>query len=390
MRLARRISRLGTESAFEVLARARALEAQGRKIIHLEIGEPDFDTPPHIVEAAVNALRGGFTHYGPSAGLMEARECIAKNIARRRGIQTVPQRVVITNGAKPIMFYTILAVAQQGDEVVYPDPGFPIYYSMAAFAGAKAVPWRFIEEEGYHPDLDDLKKRVNEKTRLIILNSPSNPTGCVFTQDEIKFVADLVKRYDNLYVLADEVYKDIVFEGKYHSITQLPGMLERTIILDGFSKSYAMTGWRLGYGYLPENLVDPVVRMVTNSVSCAPPAFQKAGIAALDGPQDSVRAMTEEFRARRELVMDGLSKIPGVRCSKPAGAFYAMPNISGTGMTSKEFESRAMNEAGVALLSGTAFGVYGEGYVRISFANSRDNLRKALSSLKEMVEKAER
>lgn len=387
MRLARRTTRLGTESAFEVLARARALEAQGKKIIHLEIGEPDFDTPPHIIEAGIEALKQGYTHYGPSPGLPEVRKAIAENIAQRRGIPTKMERVLITPGAKPVMFYTIMALAQQGDEVIYPDPGFPIYASMVSFVGAKPVPMPFVEEEGYHPDLDHLARHVNEKTRLLILNSPQNPTGCVFTAEEIKFVADLVKRYDNLYVLSDEVYKDIIFEGQYHSIASLPGMLDRTIILDGFSKSYAMTGWRIGYGYFPEPMVDTVTRMITNSVSCAPPFIQRACLAALNGPQDSVCAMTAEFKARRKLVMEGLAKIPGVKCSTPAGAFYAMPNISGTGMTSREFEQRAMNEAGVALLSGTAFGIYGEGYVRLSFANSQANLRKALEDLRAMVVK---
>ena len=383
--LAQRTSRLGTETAFEVLAKARALEAQGRDIIHLEIGEPDFDTPPHIIEAAVEALQQGYTHYGPSPGLPELRECVARNVGERRGIPTTPGRVVVTTGAKPIMFYVLLAMAQRGVEVVYPDPGFPIYLSMIEFCGARAVPMRFLEEEGYHPDLEDLATKVNERTRLIILNSPQNPTGCVFSKGEVEFIADLIRRYDNLYVLSDEMYKDILFEGEHYSIASLPGMLDKTIILDGFSKSYAMTGWRLGYGYLPEGLVETVTRLVTNSVSCAPPSFQRAGIAALEGPQDSVVAMREEFRRRRELVMEGFSRIPGVRCARPMGAFYAMPNIEGTGLSSKEFEERALAEVGVALLSGTSFGHYGEGYVRLSFANSQENLRKALDRLADFV-----
>jgi aspartate/methionine/tyrosine aminotransferase len=373
---------LGTESAFEVLAKARALEAQGKEIVHLEIGEPDFDTPPHIVEAAVKALRDGYTHYGPSPGLPELREAVAKNISQTRGVEATPDRVVVTVGAKPVMFYSIIALAQMGDEIIHPDPGFPIYESMANFSGATPVSMRFLENEGYHPDLDDLASKVNEKTKLIILNSPQNPTGCVFTKEEIAFVADLVKQYDNLYVLSDEVYKDIVFEGEYHSITSLPDMLDRTIILDGFSKSYAMTGWRLGYGYFPKEMVETVTRMVTNSVSCAPSFTQIAGVAALEGPQDSVREMAEEFRARRELVAEGFAGISGVKCATPAGAFYAMPNITGTGLTSQEFEDKAMAEAGVALLAGDAFGEYGEGYARISFANSRENLQKAFDRLR--------
>lgn len=386
MRLAQRATRLGTESAFEVLAKARALEAQGKEIVHLEIGEPDFDTPPHIVEAAVKALRDGYTHYGPSPGQPELREAIAKNISEVRGVEAVPDRVIVTVGAKPVMFYSIIALAQRGDEVIHPDPGFPIYESMVNFTGAKAVSMRFLENEGYHPDLDDLASKVNEKTRLIILNSPQNPTGCVFTKDETAFVADLVKQYDNLYVLSDEVYKDIVFEGEYQSITSLPDMLDRTIILDGFSKSYAMTGWRLGYGYFPTEMMETVTRMVTNSVSCAPSFTQIAGVAALEGPQDSVREMAEEFRARRELVAEGFASISGVECATPAGAFYAMPNITGTGLTSQEFEDKAMSEAGVALLAGDAFGEYGEGYARISFANSRENLRKAFDQLRTTFE----
>lgn len=390
MRLARRASRLGTETAFEVLARARALEAQGKDVIHLEIGEPDFDTPPHIVEAAVEALHQGYTHYGPSPGLPEVRQCIARNVSARRGVEAKAERVVVTTGAKPIMFYSLLALAQQGDEVVYPDPGFPIYGSMVRFVGARPVPVRFLEEEGYHPDLEDLAAKVNERTRLIILNSPQNPTGCVFSREEVEFVAGLARRYDNLYVLSDEVYKDILFEGEHYSIASLPGMLDRTIILDGFSKSYAMTGWRLGYGYLPEGLVETVTRMITNSVSCAPAFVQRAAIAALDGPQGSVKQMTEEFRVRRELVMEGLERIPGVRCSRPMGAFYAMPNIEGTGMRSREFEERALAEVGVALLSGTSFGRYGEGYVRLSFANSQENLNRALERLEAFVARSRR
>ncbi|MDP3063028.1 MAG: pyridoxal phosphate-dependent aminotransferase [Chloroflexota bacterium] len=385
MGLARRVSRLGTETAFEVLAKARALEAQGKDIVHLEIGEPDFATPPHIVEAAVKALRDGYTHYGPSAGLPEVREAIVRNVNRWRGTSFKPHQVIVTPGAKPIMFYTLLAMAERGAEVVYPNPGFPIYESMIRFCGAKAVPLRLPEEKGYHPDLKDLALKVNERTRLIILNSPHNPAGSVMSREEVETVARLVLRYPDLYVLSDEVYKDILYEGEHFSIASVPGMEERTIILDGFSKSYAMTGWRLGYGVFPEPFLTPVTRLVTNSVSHASSFIQRAALAALEGPQDAVAQMREEFRARRDLMLAGLSRIPGVRCPKPEGAFYLLPNIAGTGLKSREFQELAMSEAGVALLSGASFGKYGEGYIRLSYANSRANLAKALERLERLV-----
>jgi aspartate/methionine/tyrosine aminotransferase len=379
------MNNLGTETAFEVLAKARVLEAQGREIVHLEIGEPDFDTPKHIVEAGIEALRQGYTHYGPTAGLPELREAIARNSREVRGIDTDPAHVVVTPGAKPIMFYVILALAEPGVEVIYPNPGFPIYESMVRFSGATPVPMQLLEEKSYHPDLDALSEKITERTRLLILNSPENPCGSVLTREELETIADLIKGQDGLYVLADEIYKDILYTGEHHSIASFPGMAERTIILDGFSKSYAMTGWRLGYGIMPEELVPHVVRLAVNSVSCAASFSQRAAIAALDGPQDAVHAMTEEFSRRRRLITDGLRRIPGIKCPEPEGAFYAFPSIQGTGLSSQEFEERALREAGVALLSGSAFGSFGEGYVRLSYANSQENIRKALERLDKFV-----
>ena len=385
MVVAGRMMDLGTETAFEVLAKARALEAQGREIIHLEIGEPDFDTPKHIVEAGVCALREGYTHYGPTPGLPELREAIARNSREVRGMDTDPTQVVVTPGAKPIMFYVILALAEPGVEVIYPNPGFPIYESMIRFSGATPVPMRLLEEKSYHPDLEDLAQKITSRTRLIILNSPGNPCGSVLSRQELEAIANLVKAKEGLYVLADEIYKDILYTGQHHSIAAFPGMMGRTIILDGFSKSYAMTGWRLGYGIMPEELVPHVVKLAVNSVSCAASFSQRAGIAALEGPQEEVQSMVAEFDRRRRLFVDGLRHIPGITCPEPEGAFYAFPSIKGTGLSSGEFEDRAMDEAGVALLSGSAFGEFGEGYVRLSYANSQDNLRRALEQLERFV-----
>jgi len=361
------------------------LEAQGKEIIHLEIGEPDFDTPKHIVEAGVVALRDGHTHYGPTAGLPELRDAIARNSREVRGIDTDPSHVVVTPGAKPIMFYVILALAEPGVEVIYPNPGFPIYESMIRFSGGTPVPMRLLESKGYHPDLDDLAQKITGRTRLIIVNSPENPCGSALTREELETIANLVKERDGIYVMSDEIYKDILYTGEHHSIAAFPGMDQRTIILDGFSKSYAMTGWRLGYGIIPPELVPHVVKLAVNSVSCAATFTQRAAIAALDGPQDDLQAMLAEFTLRRRLVTDGLRSIPGIKCPEPEGAFYAFPNISGTGLSSAEFEDRAMNEAGVALLSGAGFGESGEGYVRLSYANSQENISKALERLDAMV-----
>ena len=385
MTVAARMNDLGTESAFEVLAKARALESQGKEIIHLEIGEPDFETPRHIVEAGMQAISDGFTHYGPTAGLPDLREAIARNSREVRGTNTDPSNVVVTPGAKPIMFYVLLALAEPGVEVIYPNPGFPIYESMIKFAGATPVPMQLLEDKDYHPDLDALPAMITDKTRLIILNSPENPCGSALTKQELETIAKIVMLRPDVYVLADEIYKDILYTGEHYSISSIPGMQERTIILDGFSKSYAMTGWRMGYGILPEELVSHVVKLAVNSVSCAASFTQKAAVAALEGPRDEVEAMVAEFGIRRRLIADGLRSIPGVNCPEPEGAFYAFPSIKETGLTSMEFETRAMNEAGVALLSGSAFGKYGEGYVRLSYANSQDNIQKAISQLDKMV-----
>lgn len=380
MRLASRMALLGTETAFEALARAKALEAQGRDIVFLGIGEPDYDTPPHIVEAAKDALDAGHTHYVPSPGIPEAREAVAADVGRRLNCEIPASRVVITPGGKPVMFFAILALAQEGDEVVYPNPGFPIYESMIRFAGATPVPMRLREELGYNPDPDELASLVTPRTRLIIVNSPNNPCGSVMPAETLRRVAELAVEADAA-VLSDEIYKDFHYDGEHLSITSFPGLWGRTILLDGLSKSYAMTGWRIGYGVLPEPLVEPVARLITNSVSCTAAFGQVAVMTALRAPQDSVREMVAEFAKRRALLVDGLNRLPGVSCPMPGGAFYAFPNVAGTGMTSAEFERGALDEAGVSLLAGTSFGAYGEGYARISFANSQANIREALDRL---------
>ncbi len=385
--LATRMSRLGTESAFEVLAKARTLEAQGREIVHLEIGEPDFDTPPHIVEAACQALRDGATHYTPSAGIPQLREAIAEEISRTRNQPIDVAQVVVTPGAKPIMFFVIMALAEEGTEVIHPNPGFPIYESMINFVGAKPVPIPLREERDFRFDVDELKSLITDRTRLIILNSPQNPTGGILEREDLAAIAEIcVER--NIPVLSDEVYEHIMYDGTFHSIATFPGMStkERTIILHGFSKTYAMTGWRLGYGVMPVPLAEQVTRLMTNSNSCTSAATQFAGVAALKGPQDSVGEMVAAFRQRRDLIVDGLNSLPGVTCVKPRGAFYVFPNITGTGMTSRMSEDFFMNKAGVACLSGAAFGQYGEGYLRLSYANSLENIQKALDNMRKALE----
>ena len=383
-RLASRQQRLGTETAFETLAKAKKLEAQGKHIIHLEIGEPDFDTPDHIRQAAKDALDNGFTHYGPSAGQMELREAIARHQSERQGYDISPERVIVTPGGKPVMFFTMMALIERGDEAIYPNPGFPIYESMIEYMGGEAVSIPLKEEFNFSLDVEQLRSLVTDKTKLLIVNTPNNPCGSVIPKEDLQKIAELAVERD-LVVLSDEIYKDMYYTGEHDSITQFPDMIDRTIILDGFSKSYAMTGWRLGYGVFPEWLVEPVTRLMTNSVSCTSVFSQMAAIAALEGPQDSVGTMMEEFTARRDLVVEGLNSLPGVTCRVPGGAFYAFPNISGTGLSSKDFADRALNEAGVALLAGTAFGDYGDGYIRISFANSRENLREGIERLRKML-----
>jgi len=389
MKLATRMTRLGTETAFEVLLKARALEAQGREIIHLEIGEPDFDTPSNIVEAAVKALRDGQTHYTPSAGIPQLREAIAEEISTTRGIEVHPDQVVVTPGAKPIMFFAILTLCEKGDEVIYPNPGFPIYESMINFVGATPVPVPLRMEKGFRFDIEEFKSLVSPKTKMIILNSPHNPTGGVLTKEDLKAIAEAAIENDVI-VLSDEIYSRILYEGEFVSIAQFPGMEERTIILDGFSKTYAMTGWRLGYGVMPRWLAEQVATLMVNSNSCTAAFTQWAGIEALRGPQDEPRKMVEAFRQRRDVIVDGLNQIPGFRCLKPKGAFYVFPNIEGTGMSSQEMEDFLLNEAGVASLAGTSFGKYGKGFVRLSYANSVENIQKALERIGEAVSRSMR
>jgi aspartate aminotransferase len=381
MRLADRMTGIGSESAFEAAARARALEATGRSVIHLEIGEPDFETPANVRAAAKRALDEGWTHYGPFLGLPALREAIAADATARKGFDARADRVVVVPGGKPVMFFALLALAQAGDEVVYPDPGFPIYESMARFVGAKPVPYAITQQNDFRVDLDELESLVNERTRLLIINSPANPTGGVFTRSDIERIADLVLRHPEVTVLADEIYGRIVHEGEHVSIASFSGLEDRTIVLDGFSKTYAMTGWRMGYAILPEALVDPFGKLVINSVSCVSSFSQVAAIEALTGPQGDVDAMVREFRARRDIVVDGLNGIPGIECAVPAGAFYVFPRVSGTGISGDTFADRLLDEAGVCVLGGGAFGHAGGDHVRISYATSRENLAAAIERI---------
>jgi aspartate aminotransferase len=378
--IAARMERLGTETAFEVLARARALEARGRQIVHLEIGEPDFATPANIVAAAKRALDDGYTHYGPSAGLPELREAIAADVARTRRITVSPEQVVVTPGAKPIMFFLMLCCLDEGDEVLYPDPGFPTYESVASFVGARPVPVPLREENDFRLDVADLRERLSPRTRMLILNSPQNPTGSVLTQEDLEQIAGLVAGAP-IVVLSDEVYRNIVYGGEAPSIASLPGMAEQTVILDGFSKTYAMTGWRLGYGVMPEELSWRIARLMTNSNSCTASFVQIAGVEALTGPQDSVGAMVAEFARRRAVIVDGLNRISGVTCRTPQGAFYVFPNVSALPASSQEVADRLLSEAGVAALSGRSFGVFADNYLRLSYANSIANIELALERI---------
>jgi aspartate aminotransferase len=381
MKLASRMSRIGTESAFEVLRRARALEAQGRNIIHLEIGEPDFPTPRHIVEAGKAALDQGFTHYGPTQGLPELRTAIASYVSRTREIEVSPDRVCVVPGGKPIMFFPMMAVLEEGDEAIYPNPGFPIYESMIRFCGATPIPYPALKQGSL---IDLILPKITSKTRLIVLNSPQNPTGGVIPAADIRAIADLLRDRDIL-ILSDEIYSRIWFGEKPLSIASLPGMLEKTIILDGFSKTYAMTGWRLGYGVLPEWLVEPVNLLIVNSTSCTASFTQRAGIAALEGPQDDVVKMVSEFKRRRDAFCAGLNSLPGFRCPIPEGAFYVFPDITGTGRSSKQLADALLNDAGVACLSGAAFGEFGDGYLRFSIANSFENLMEAVERIRTLL-----
>ena len=379
-KLAQRISQLGTESAFEVLIRARQLEAQGKEVVHLEIGEPDFPSPPHVVEAAIKALQDGWTRYGPPAGFLELREAIAQHVSETRGIPADPAEVVITPGAKPVMFFVILAVVEPGSEVLIPDPGFPIYASMVRFVGATPISIPHREELDFGFNIDEVKKRIGKKTSLVILNSPHNPTGAVILRSQLEALAGLLAD-SSAWVLSDEIYRRLVYGDPSSSITEFPGMKERTVILDGFSKAYAMTGWRLGYGVMPPALAEKVALLVVNSNSCTASFTQKAGLAALQGDQGSVQTMLEEFRKRRQITVEGLNRIPGFRCRMPHGAFYAFPNITETGLHSKRLADLLLDEAGVATLAGSDFGPQGEGYLRLSYANSIENIQKALERI---------
>ncbi|HEX9070066.1 MAG TPA: pyridoxal phosphate-dependent aminotransferase [Ktedonobacterales bacterium] len=387
MKLASRMDLLGTETAFEVLARARALEAQGRSIVHLEIGEPDFTTPEHIIEAGCKALRDGHTHYTPAPGIPELREAIAADSSARRGVGHTASEVVVTPGGKPIMFYALLALVEQGDEVLYPNPGFPIYESMINFVGGHAVPVPIEEERGFSIDVEKMCAAIGPQTKLVIINSPHNPTGGALARHEIEAIAEAVLAQPGTIVLSDEIYGRMLYDGEHFSIASVPGMKERTIILDGFSKIYAMTGWRLGYGLMPTELVAPITQLLINSNSCTNAATQYAGVAALTGPQEPAEAMVREFARRREVIVRLLNGLPDVTCRMPAGAFYAFPNITATGLTSRELAALLLDDAGVAALAGTAFGKYGEGYLRFSYANSIEQIEEAMTRMGNTLER---
>jgi aspartate aminotransferase len=392
IRLADRMARLGTESAFEVLARARAIEDAGGKMIHLEIGEPDFPTAPHIVEAAVEALHAGATHYVPAPGIPPLRQAVAAFLEHTGRMRVTPDRVVVTPGAKPIMFFSILALANEGDEVLYPDPGFPMYESITSFAGAVPVPVPLRERNGFRIDTDELEQLITDRSRLLIINSPHNPCGSALTREDCEAIATIALRHDNLVVLSDEVYWAIRYGHRsaspggrppdHASVLDVDGMADRTILLDGWSKTFAMTGWRLGFGVFPPALVEPVTRLAINSVSCTSAFSQYAAIAALEGPWDPVDQMVAEFRRRRDIIVAGLNDIPGITCLEPQGAFYAFPNITQTGQTSADLQAKLLADAGVAALSGTAFGPCGEGFLRFSYANSVENIRLALEAIR--------
>ena len=387
MKIAQRMSRLGTESAFEVLAKARRLEAEGMEVIHLEIGEPDFNSPSNIIDAGKRALDEGYTRYSPSPGYPELRERIAKEVRETRGVSVSGDNVVVTPGGKPIMFFLMMAIVDPGDEVLYPNPGFPIYESMISFVGGVPVPMQLHESKDFNIDIDEIAGQITGRTKLMVINSPNNPCGSVIPREDLERLSELAKQHD-IIVLADEIYSKFLYEGKHHSVSTFPDMRERTIILDGFSKSYAMTGWRIGYGVMPLELVEPISRLVTNSVSCTASFTQMAALEALDGPQDHSYTMVAEFKRRRDIIVDGLNEIKGIRCRVPKGAFYAFPNIEDTGMSSEQFADDLLNKAGVACLTGEAFGEYGDGFVRFSFANSTENIEKALERIESFVKSA--
>ena len=384
MKLAQRMGRLGTETAFEVLAKAQRLEAQGRSVIHLEIGEPDFNTPNNIVGAGQEAIQNGFTSYNPSPGYKDLRTAIAGEISKTRAIQAKSDNVVVTPGGKPIMFFVIMALIEKGDEVLYPNPGFPIYESMIEFCGGTAVPMRLHGDKDFNIDIEEVRNQITSRTKLMIINSPNNPCGSIVGEKELEALSVLAKEND-IFVLSDEIYIRFLYEGKHQSITKFPEMMDRTVILDGFSKTYAMTGWRIGYGLLPDNLVEPISRLVTNSVSCTASFTQKAALEAITGPQDDSANMVKEFRKRRDIVVNGLNNISVIICAVPKGAFYTFPNVECTGLSSSDFANGLLEHAGVAVLSGESFGKFGAGYVRISFANSTANLEEALSRIENFL-----
>ncbi len=379
-RFASRVNLLRGEGAIETFARAQALQRQGRDIIHLEIGEPDFDTPPHIVDAAVEALHHGYTHYTPAPGIIELRTVVAAEVSRSRGISVTAENVVVTPGAKPIVFFVLMTLIEPGDQVVLPDPGYPAYSSVAEFAGAEVVPLPLREERQFRLDPDDLSAVISPRTKMIILNSPQNPTGSLLAKPDLEAIAEITQE-NNVWVLTDEVYRHLVYDGEFFSIASLPGMQERTIILDGVSKSYAMTGWRLGYVISPRDVADMITRFIINSTSCTASFVQRAAITALEGPQEPVYAMARAFRKRRDLFIQGLNRIPGWTCVMPAGAFYAFPNIKATGLTSQQMADYLLEKANVAVLPGDGFGANGEGYLRLCYANSEANLQKAIERI---------
>lgn len=388
MKFADRMDHLGTESAFEVFARAKALEAQGKPMIHLEIGQPDFATPPAICEAAFQAMKEGYTGYAPAAGLLEFRKVIAQHISQTRGVEIHPDEVVVTPGAKPIIFFTLLALVNAGDEVIYPNPGFPVYESVIHFVGAKAVPLPLREDVDFRFRLEDLERIVSDRTRLLILNSPQNPTGGLLQPEDLEAIAHLAQKHD-FYVLSDEIYSRLIYEGTHHSIIQFPGMKSRTILLDGHSKTYAMTGWRLGYGVAVQPIVEKIVQLMINSNSCTCSFTQIAGMEALQGSQDFVTQMVTQFKQRRDAIVAGLNTIPGIHCRKPAGAFYVFPNVKQLPLSCEALADYLMQEAGVAVLTGTAFGEFGAGYLRLSYANSLENIEQALERMQTAIAKLE-
>ncbi len=383
MKLAERMERLGTETAFDCLCRAKELECK-MDVVHLEIGEPDFPTARHIVEAAKRALDEGWTHYGPSAGLPELREAIAQYAGRLRGVKFFPEQVVVTPGGKPVMSFAIMALVENGDEVIYPNPGFPIYESMIEYMGGRPVPIRLREERGFRLDVEELVSLVNPRTKLIVINSPANPTGGVLTREDLRLIGEVALKY-NIWILADEIYSEIVYEGQFESIAQFPEIQRRLIILDGFSKTFAMTGWRIGYGIMPAELAEKMARIETNINSCTATFIQRACLAALNGPHDEVDRMVAEFKRRRDFIVDGLNRLPGFRCNKPQGAFYAFPNIEGTGIDCKVLADRLLEEEGVACLAGTCFGKFGDGFLRFSYANSIENIQRALERIERFL-----